>query len=357
MSKSKIAPLLVASALAFGCGSSPTETPDGGGGDAAPTPRSHTFAPRDFACTDTTATSCMTSAPTLADSARTVTLNGALGGVTRAYVVDQITLPEAASVTGRLRAAGFNLDGMDVRESSPDLADCTRRDEDFLSVSEEGVVGIDNALQRFIPTIEGLLTDCPGGTQRGCLDAALRDQITQGNLILIVEVAGIDDFANDDAVTVQILLGQAVAAGVPTLGADGRLASGGAYTVAVGPGGAPLLLGPAYTGDIFHSRLRIRTDLLALSINTGARQLDLTLANAEIRFNISSTDLTNGMIGGALRNDDIITAAAMVSAGSEGLVRAAVESAADISPTANPATCGMVSVGITFEATTANLTR
>ncbi len=357
MSKSSIAPFLIVSSLAMGCGSSPTEVADGGGADAMRMARSHTFAVRDFACTDATATSCMTTAPTLADGARTVTLNGALGGVTRAYVVDQITLPEAASVSGRLRAAGFNLDGMDVREASPDIADCTRRDEDFLSSSEEGVVGIDNALQRFIPTIEGLLTGCPGGATRGCLDATLRDQITQGNLILIVEVAGLDDFTNDDSVTVQILLGQAAAAGAPMLGADGRLASGGAYTVAVGPDGSPLLLGPAYTGDVFQGRLRIRTDLLALSINTGARQLDLTLANAEIRFNISETDLTSGMIGGALRNEDIITAAAMVSAGSEGLVRAAVESAADIAPTANPATCGMVSVGITFEATSANLTR
>lgn len=356
MSKSSIAPFLIVSSLALGCGSSPTEVPDGGATDASRM-RSHTFAARDFTCTDTTSTSCMTTAPTLADDARTVTLNGALGGVTRAYIVDQITLPEAASVSGRLRAAGFNLDSMDVREASPDLPDCTRRDEDFLSMSEEGVVGIDNALQRFIPTIEGLLTDCPSGMQRGCLDATLREQITQGNLMLIVEVTGIDDFTNDDAVSVQILLGQAVAAGAPMLGADGRLASGAAYTVALSPSGTPLLLGPAYAGDIFRGRLRIRTDLLALSINTGARQLDLTLANAEIRFNISETDLTSGMIGGALGNEDIITAAAMVAAGSEGLVRAAVESAADIAPTANPATCGMVSVGITFEATSANLMR
>ena len=357
MSKSRHAPLLVAAALLFGCGSTPSPTPDAGRDAAMNTRREHTFAARDFACTDTTSTSCMTSAPTTPDTARTVTLSGNLGGITRAYVVDQITLPEAASVTGRLRAAGFNLDGMDVREPSPDIADCTRRDEDFVSTSEEGVVGIDNALQRFIPTIEGLLTDCPSGTTRGCLDAALRDQITQGNLVLIVEVAGIDDYTNDDAVSVQILLGQAVTAGAPMLGADGRLASGAAYTVALSPSGTPLLLGPAYTGDIFRGRLRIRTDLLALSINTGVRQLDLTLANAEIRFNISATDLTTGMIGGALRNSDIITAATMVSAGSEGLVRAAVESAADIAPTSDPATCGMVSVGITFEATTANLTR
>jgi len=303
------------------------------------------------------AASCPTDTPLLAPADRTVTLPRTLPDTTRSYVVDLITLPIAETSGARPRAAGFNLDSADTRMGS-DMSDCTRREADFGSISDDGAVGIDNALQRFIPNIEGLLTDCPGGVARGCLDAALRTQINTGNLVLILEVSGINDYTHDDAVSVQILLGEPTMPGAPVLGANGRIPSGRSYRVARNPSNMPLLLGPAYAGDIFRGRLRIRTEQFALSINTGVRQLDLTLANAEVRFNITEGALTNGMIGGAVRNQDIINGAVMVSPMSESLVRLVVEGSADIAPLAGtPDRCGMVSVGITFEATSAMLMR
>lgn len=318
----------------------------------------HTFAARDYACADSaTGASCSTDVPLASEAARTVALPHTLADTTRAYVVSEITLPEATGETGRRRAAGFNLDGLDVREPDDSTSDCTRRDEDFGSTSEDGVLGVDNAVQGFIRTIEGILSDCPGGTSRGCLDATLREQIDSGALVMLVEVSGINDYDYDDAVSVQVLLGQRIGDATPTLGADGRLASGQSYEPALDPDGAPLLLGPAYPGDIYQGRLRIHTDRLALSINTGVRQLDLTLIQAELRFDISETTLTNGMIGGALPNEAVIAAAVMVSPDAESLVRIAVEGASDIAPSSDPAVCTSLSVGITFQATSANLTR
>jgi len=362
----RVTTLTAAAVLAatMGCGATPAATPDAGAradtgaaADVGTGPRVHTFPSRDFGCS-AVASSCATDAPVLSTAARTVTLDRAMADTTRAYVVDQITLPLAETTADRSRAAGFNLDAADARTPNDTVMDCTRRDADFVSLSDEGAVGVDNALQRFIPTIEGLLPDCPGGMARGCLDAALRTQINTGNLVLLLEVSGINSYAHDDAVSVQILLGEPTVPGAPVLGANGRIPSGRAYRAARSPDGMPILLGPAYTGDIFRGRLRIYTNQLTLSINTGTRQLDLALANAEVRFNISEAALTNGMIGGAVRNADIIGAATMVAPTFESVVRVVVEGAADIGPIAGtPANCGMVSVGIAFEGTSAALTR
>ena len=75
-----------------------------------------------------------------------------------------------------------------------------------------------------------------------------------------------------------------------------------------------------------------------------------------MRFDISATALTQGVIGGGLPNGDVIAAAEMVQPGSAELVGALVQGAADLRPEATDATrCTAVSVGITFEAINAVL--
>lgn len=332
-----------------GCGSSPTTT--------TPEPETVTFPARDYACADgDTDPSCATTAPTIDEAGRSVSVTTAETPASYVFVVERITLPVAESGgSGRDRAAGFNLDALDTRSVDDGETVCTHTHEDFDSLSDDGVGGVDNAVQGFIPTIEGLLTDCPGGTTSGCLDATLAEQIASGALVLVVQVDEVDALDFDEHVEVRIALGEYVS-GTPTLDADGTPAAGQSVRIASDPSGAPLYLGPTYDGDVFDGRLRIHTDALDLSINTGARQLDLTLVAADLRFDLQADGLANGMIGGALPTDDIVAAAAMVAEGAEALVRGVVEDAADIGPSASDSSaCTSLSVGIAFEATTAVL--
>lgn len=324
------------------------------GGESAP---EHTFSARDRACAAGEEPSCTTDVPILDEEARTVVLTRAAEPATHAYVVTAITLPVATPVPGaRGRAIGFNLDGIDTRLEPEVVTDCRRAEVDFESVSEPDGVGVDNAIEGFIPTIEMLLdaASC-GGSVEGCLDGTLLAQINSGALVLLVEVGDVDDLRFDDHVTVQVALGELSSGEAPVL-AGGRLAAGQTYRYALAPDGSPILLGPAYDGDIFRGRLRIATETLPLSINTGTRQLELSVLDAEMRFDISATALTQGVIGGGLPNGDVIAAAEMVQPGSAELVGALVQGAADLRPEATDATrCTAVSVGITFEAINAVL--
>ncbi len=141
-------------------------------------------------------------------------------------------------------------------------------------------------------------------------------------------------------------------------GDDGRLSAGQSFTPALAPDGTQLLLGPVYPGDIFDGRLRIHTDSLVLSIDTGDIQLDLTIRDAELRFDIDENGLTNGMIGGGLPVADIVAAADLTMPGAGELVQPIAQNAADVVPSADdPLVCTTVSLGIEFDATTADLQR
>ncbi|MFK7984550.1 MAG: hypothetical protein AB8I08_00840 [Sandaracinaceae bacterium] len=311
----------------------------------------HTFPARDFVCA-TPDPACTTDTPSRDEATRTVALPFGRDGSTMAYVVSRITLPEARPVSGaRPQAAGFNLDGMDVVESDTS-GDCRGAAEDFVSTSEPGATGVDNAFQRFVPAVESLLTaeECPGGTTDGCLDATLLRQIQLGELLLLLEVEGLDDYLFDDAVTVRLSLGDVAGGGAPMQAGD-TVAAGQTFTVG-------RTLGEPYAGDVFNGRLRIRADRFALSINTGDVPLEVVVRDAEVRFDISETGLSNGMIGGALLVTDIAAAAELAFEGGADIVGPIARGAADLDPSvADPTVCEAASVGITFEATSAVVER
>ena len=308
------------------------------------------FPARDQTCAGGAAPPCATTEAAADESTRTVSLPETFPDETRTYVVSVISLPEATSDG---RAAGFNLDGLNSGEgSTAEDANCEEFNEDYDALFDPNHTGVDNALQSLVSTIESLLPreDCPGMQQAGCLDATLQQQITEGSLILMVEVSGINDYVFDDAIQLQLVLGEVEGGGMPMIDGSGGLAPDQTFATVQE-------LGTPVAGDIFQGRLRAQTDQLTITIDTGDFQLPLMISGAEVRFNIAAdgSSLSNGVIGGFLRTEDIVMAAAMIMEGIEDTVRGVVENVADVSPSAeDPMVCESVSVGLTFDAVAAS---
>ncbi|MCB9595940.1 MAG: hypothetical protein H6719_24685 [Sandaracinaceae bacterium] len=338
MDSKKLACVLAISGMMVGCGG---ETPS---------ENTFTFPARDENCAAGAAPPCMTDTPANTDAARTIELPEGFADRTLTYVIGTVALPEATPDPDgdgpqRSQAAGFNVDGLDSGNGSTDIeANCEEFNQDFISVTDSSHVGVDNALQGLVGTIEGLLdaADCPGMMTAGCLDATLQRQILEGSLILMVEVSGVNDFMYDSNVMVQMHLGEVPGGGMPTEGSGGGLAGGQTFT-------STMTLGAPVQGDIFAGRLRVATPSLPLSIMAGDFNLTLMITQAQVRFNITETAMTNGSIGGVVTVDAIVEAASAIMPGIEDTVRTVVESVADVTPSsADPAVCDAVSLGLTF---------
>lgn len=285
---------------------------------------------------------------------------------TYTFVVSTLSLPEAMDG----EAAGFNLDGLDSSEgSSAGDANCEEFNPDFISLSDPDHVGVDNALQGLLGTIEGFLdpADCPMMNTRGCLDALLQEQINDGGVILLMEVSGVNDLQFDSSVSLQFVLGELPGGSGTACMDDMECTVSGERCVSGACATAPMLdagdmIAPGQTfatamelavvdGDIFEGRLRATAPSLLLMISTSDFDIPLMITNPEVRFDISDGELTNGAIGGYVLNDDIVEAAATIGGIDEGTVRPVIESVADILPmSANPMICDALSLGVTFGA-------
>ena len=105
---------------------------------------------------------------------------------------------------------GFDLDGETSVENGTSgcgIADYT---------SPEGTPGIDNAFTRLTPALES--TEAKVSAIEGLVQAA----ITSGELLIVVELGGVDDWNDDSCVAGAV--GQA--AGTPMLGTDGLILDG-----------------------------------------------------------------------------------------------------------------------------------
>ncbi len=333
MNSRKLASIMITALAVWGC--------DGG---TEPLPPGHTFPERDFVCPQGESPLCSTTVPANDDRARTHEVGDELAGETRTYVISALTVPDGSDGN----AAGFNLDGLnsgDVYEGDT----CAEQELDYGSTTDPDQVGVDNSLIEVLGAVGTVVDDFD-------VNESLREQITSGSLLLLLEVSGIDSFRYDDAVSVQIRLG-AVPAGA-TLGVTGGvLDAGQAYDVA-------MELGAAVNGDIYDGRVRVTAQMLNINITLEGMSLELRISSPQIRFDISETGLTNGQIGGTVTLDDLIEAAVEIEAVQEfcgtdpecGAVRELLGGFADITPSADdPETCEALSVGIAFDGTTATI--
>jgi len=305
-----------------------------------------TFPPRDFRCGDGAGPVCSPSVPVRSDEERTVVVTDELGGIDLVYVLDQLSLPEAESrdedgVPGT-HAVGFDLDALDTGGGSDaPTASCAEFAPDHASAIEPGGGGVDNAFQGTVRFLEYLLDsrDCPGAVVEGCLDARLQRELSEGRLLLLLELTGVDSLEHDDAVRAALYLGVVSDGGPPpTVAGSLRFAPGQEF-VTLGTVAEPA---PA---DIFHGRLRARWSMVELPI--GPAPYPRALADAELRAGLCPNGLYFGHLGGAMAVDDLTAQVVeeLNVAIEETGARSVLESVADVRPTDDPAVCEQLSVG------------
>lgn len=106
---------------------------------------------------------------------------------------------------------GFDLDGHASEAGDPD--GCRKAD----LVSPDGASGIDNAFAGLLPALEA--------TEAVAVTGLLQDAIAAGDLLLMMELRGVDDLENDDCVSMAF----GPAKGSPLLGNDGYLLDGQSF--------------------------------------------------------------------------------------------------------------------------------
>jgi len=198
---------------------------------------------------------------------------------------------------------GFNLDHRDTGAdviASP--VNCEDAQTDYIGVAPDSQIGVDNQLGNLLTIAGAALPACAGmmaGEDK--VDCLLRSQIAQGSVLLLVSISGVNDLTYDDSVSVQLALGAATAdadpgmdGNQPMVGTDGRLTAGQTFM-------SRMNIGPAATGDIYNGRLRIQTPTFAITLPVMGMTVVLPVTNAEIRFNISATGLSSGILGGAVQ--------------------------------------------------------
>ena len=134
------------------------------------------------------------------------------GGEERVAVLRQIAfiLEDPSGV-----AEGFNLDGVVSDES--DDGSCNKPD----LTSPSGEPGIDNSLASLWSNLQMLSPDLVA------VDSLIQGAIDDGQLLLLMNVDGIDDPMNDECVNITVRR----ATGMPMLGTDGLITSGQTFDV------------------------------------------------------------------------------------------------------------------------------
>jgi len=102
-------------------------------------------------------------------------------------------------------SAGFDLDASVTAPGGP--TGCGVGDH----VDPDGTTGIDNAFAGLMPFLDS--------TEAAALEPLLQQKINEGELTLLIEIAGLDDTEQDDCVAVRMLRGS----GLPQLGTDGLI--------------------------------------------------------------------------------------------------------------------------------------
>jgi len=321
--------------------------PDAGAPADGAIPSGTTFPERDFTCA-MPGPACPTTEPLRSEASRTVEVTSDFPTTTVTYVLSQLELPRAGpdpDGAGPLvaPAVGFNLDGLDssVVASSPG-ASCEELQPDLASALDPGHVGVDNALEGLIPTVESLFdaTTYPKSVTDGCIDAGLREDIRSGDVLILLEVGGLDSYVHDPSVQVTLYEGRVPGGGPPAVDAMGRLVPGQSFDTAA-------TLASTVTGDVQAGRLRVPVPHVRLPIDL-RRMVPEELSNGELRVDLAPSSASNGVLAGSYEAELYAIQVALESPELEDTIRTVLQSVADRTPTVDPAVCEDLSVGLAF---------
>lgn len=222
------------------------------------------------------------------------------------------------------RVPGLDLDGRVSDAADP--GGC--RHPDFTSPPPDSETGVDNQLGLLARDLEGQVD----------ISQQLHDFVEAGEPAVVAELSDVDSLTEDDCVQIEVSLGYlAEGSEAPETGPDGRPVSGATYDV------QPVA---RFQGRITDGRVYSqRGDLsIALTDPTAAT----TVYDALGRFDVAPEGLTNGVIGGAMRVEDIQAAIDEYQPDLSDLASIVLRNHADLQPGADG--CQALSAGFVFEA-------
>jgi len=250
-------------------------------------------------------------------------------GATYFYVVNLYAVADVDDVSRPTTSAGFNVDGDAVVACNAhvvgDTAEFTGQAPDFGS-------GIDNSLGPSFATFAG---------------DALQTSVDRGDVLTLAEVRGVDSVVDDACVSVKFYRGSLPAGTTAPRLSGGRIAAGQTFDVGI---------------EIFVDRAaRIVAGRLQTAEATFDPMppflfsLEVALRRARVRFDVSATSLSNGVIGGTLNSGEVISATSANPALAEyrDLVANVFLDSADIDENRTPASCEAGSLTMRFGGVTA----
>lgn len=227
-------------------------------------------------------------------------------GDTHAGVITELLFGRREGTT----AWGFDLDGH-VTESGDD-AGCGRVD----LVDPEGRQGVDSAFSGLVPALEA--------TEASAVEDLIQDSIVNGELLLLVEVSGVDNTTADDCVDLRMVRSNTV----PMTGTDGELLD--AQTFAADPAQTQVVLEcvPLVDGRVEAGPFEMDLGLQVLDV-----ELEFHLTEGRVRVDVDEDGVGWGYFSGAVPTADLLAIVAEDDlADLRDLVTGLVELAADMQP-------------------------
>lgn len=225
-------------------------------------------------------------------------------------------------------AWGFNLDGLVSKSDDP--TGCGKAD----LVDPEGHEGIDNAFVSLMPLIEN--------TEAAAIRGLLQDAVDAGELLLLIEISGLDDLENDDCVTVAV----SPAIGTPMQGTDGRMLDSQSF--GRDPDAPPAVVSGA---SVVNGRLVAQGFPLTLSLEILDAELALEIPEGAIQVDLAADGTgATGHLGGGFSIDyvmEIVDGNGVDDTLTE-LLRSLLPAVADLDGEAG--TCKYLSVDLEYEA-------
>lgn len=221
---------------------------------------------------------------------------------------------------------GFDLDGL--TSTNQDYQGCYKND----LVDPLGNTGIDNAFSALIPALES--------TEAVALESLVQQSINVGNLLMLIEITGVQDVQNDDCVNVHFYRGT----GTPLVGTDGLLLDGQSFYKDLDLPYSGIEGMSIIDGVLVASPLDI-----TLPVDVLDEHLNFEMFNGGIYMNISPDGYMHGFFGGALPIQTIVDITQLPDVNLPDAVVGLVASAADLYPNAD-GTCDAISLAFQYEA-------
>jgi len=223
-------------------------------------------------------------------------------------------------------AWGFNID--DHISDANDEEGCYHKD----LIDPLGNEGIDNAMSALIPTLDL--------TEAFAVEGIIEDSINNGELILMLQLLGLDNSEQDDCMELRILKGE----GNPMVGTNGQLLDGQSFSINTETPPSVVENVAIEEGTFLANPLEMDIPVRVLDKN-----LVFSMKKGSLRGTFQDDGTLTGSLGGALSLFDLIEIVSFEEVADTDILISLLKQATDLSPN-EEGTCEELSVAFEFTA-------